>query len=140
VAFQFQLQDRRGNESLDPLLQALGQILGQANQPGPDCNVCSVRLRRTRLSYLVEVDRNKAKALQVSIDDIFNTLQTLLGSQYVNDFNLQQRTYRVYVQADSQFRSNPEDINNLYVRSATRSDDSLRQSGESDTNHWGTND
>jgi HAE1 family hydrophobic/amphiphilic exporter-1 len=67
---------------------------------------------------LVEVDRNRAKALGISIDDIFNTLQTLLGSQYVNDFTLQQRTYRVYVQADSQFRANPQDINSLYVRSA----------------------
>jgi HAE1 family hydrophobic/amphiphilic exporter-1 len=55
--------------------------------------------------------------LEVSIADIFSTLQTALGSQYVNDFNLQQRNYRVYVQAESQFRSNPNDIGKLYVRS-----------------------
>ncbi|MBD2128856.1 efflux RND transporter permease subunit [Microcoleus sp. ZQ-A2] len=115
--FQFQLQDRRGNESLEPLVQALGQILGKANQT-PGLQAVFSTFAANTPQYLIEVDRNKAKALQVSIDDIFNTLQTLLGSQYVNDFNLQQQTYRVYVQADSQFRSNPEDINKLYVRSA----------------------
>ena len=65
----------------------------------------------------IEIDRNKAKALQVDIDDILNTMQSYLGARYVNDFNLQGRTYRVYVQADKQFRSNPEDVGRLYVRS-----------------------
>jgi len=116
--FSFQLQDRRGNESLEPLLQSFGQILGQANQPGSGLSQVFSTFAANTPQLLVEVDRNQAKALQVDIDDIFNTLQTLLGSQYVNDFTLQQRNYRVYVQADSQFRSNPEDINNLYVRSA----------------------
>ena len=116
--FTFQLQDRRGNESLDPLVQALGQILGSANQPGSGLQRVFSTFAANTPQLLVEVDRNRAKALQVSIDDIFNTLQTSLGSQYVNDFTLQQRTYRVYVQADKQFRANPEDINNLYVRSA----------------------
>lgn len=114
--FQFQLQDRKGNESLNPLLQALGQILQQANQtPGLQAVFSTFAANTPQL--LVEVDRNQAKALQVSIDDIFNTLQTFLGSQYVNDFTLQQRTYRVYVQADKEFRSNPKDIGQLFVRS-----------------------
>ena len=116
--FTFQLQDRRGNESLDPLVQAMGQIMQQANQPTSGLQRVFSTFEANTPQLLVEVDRNRAKALQVSIDDIFNTLQALLGSQYVNDFTLQQRTYRVYVQADSQFRSNPEDINSLYVRSA----------------------
>jgi HAE1 family hydrophobic/amphiphilic exporter-1 len=115
--FSFQLQDQRGNESLDPLVQALGQILGQANQPSSGLARVFSTFAANTPQLLVEVDRNRAKALGVSIDDIFRTLQTLLGSQYVNDFTLQQRNYRVYVQADSQFRSNPEDINSLYVRS-----------------------
>lgn len=67
----------------------------------------------------MEVDRVRANALQVSLQDIYSTLQTLLGSQYVNDFNTFGRTYRVYVQADAKFRSNPDDINKLYVRSQT---------------------
>ncbi len=115
--FQFELQDRKGNESLAPLVQALGQILKQANQPNTGLQRVFSTFAASTPQLLVEVDRNKAKALGVSVDEIFNTLQTLLGSQYVNDFNLQQRTYRVYVQADKEFRSNPSDIGQLYVRS-----------------------
>lgn len=51
------------------------------------------------------------------VEEIYSTLQTYIGSRYVNDFNAFGRTYRVYVQADQQFRSNPEDIGQLYVRS-----------------------
>jgi HAE1 family hydrophobic/amphiphilic exporter-1 len=65
----------------------------------------------------VDVNRNRAKALGVRVDDIFQTLEVALGSSYVNDFILQDRTYRVYLQADQQFRDNPEDIGKLYVRS-----------------------
>ncbi|MFE1744132.1 efflux RND transporter permease subunit [Coleofasciculus sp. H7-2] len=114
--FQFELQDQRGNNNLDSLVQTMGQMLGRANQtPGLQAVFSTFAANSPQL--LVEVNRNRAKALQVSIDDIFNTLQTSLGSQYVNDFNLQQRNYRVYVQADKQFRSNPQDIGQLYVRS-----------------------
>jgi HAE1 family hydrophobic/amphiphilic exporter-1 len=115
--FQFELQDRKGNDSLQPLLQALGQILKEANQPTTGLQRVFSTFSANTPQLLVEVDRNKAKTLGVPVDDIFNTLQTLLGSQYVNDFNLQQRNYRVYVQADKEFRSNPQDIGQLYVRS-----------------------
>ncbi|MBW4677225.1 MAG: efflux RND transporter permease subunit [Desmonostoc geniculatum HA4340-LM1] len=114
--FVFQLQDRRGNSGLENLVQSMGQLLGRANQtPGLQAVFSTFAADTPQL--LVEVDRNKAKSLQVSIDDVFSTLQTALGSQYVNDFNLQQRNYRVYIQADQQFRSNPQDIGKLYVRS-----------------------
>jgi len=114
--FEFQLQDRRGNSGLDTLLQAMGSLIGRANQtPGLQAVFSTFAANTPQL--LIEVDRNRAKTLQVDVDDIFNTLQSYLGSRYVNDFNLQQRTYRVYVQADAQFRSNPEDIGLLYVRS-----------------------
>ncbi|MBD2494615.1 efflux RND transporter permease subunit [Nostoc sp. FACHB-280] len=114
--FTFQLQDRRGNGGLDNLVQSMGQLLGRANQT-PGLQRVFTTFAANTPQLLVEVDRNKANALQVNVDDIFTTLQTALGSQYVNDFNLQQRNYRVYVQADEQFRSNPQDIGKLYVRS-----------------------
>ncbi|ALF53572.1 RND transporter [Nostoc piscinale CENA21] len=114
--FTFQLQDRRGNGGLDNLVQTMGQLLGRANQT-PGLKAVFTTFAANTPQLLVEVDRNKANALQVNVDDIFTTLQTALGSQYVNDFNLQQRNYRVYVQADEQFRSNPQDIGKLYVRS-----------------------
>ncbi|RCJ20072.1 RND transporter [Nostoc sp. ATCC 43529] len=114
--FVFQLQDRRGNSGLENLVQSMGQLLGRANQT-PGLRAVFSTFAADTPQLLVEVDRNKAKSLQVPIDDIFSTLQTALGSQYVNDFNLQQRNYRVYIQADEQFRSNPKDIGKLYVRS-----------------------
>jgi HAE1 family hydrophobic/amphiphilic exporter-1 len=115
--FVFQLQDRQGSSSLDVLVQTMGQLLGKANEtPGLQAVFSTFQANSPQL--LIEVNRNRAKALQVSIEDIFNTLQTALGAEYVNDFNLQQRTYRVYVQADQKFRSNPQDIENLYVRSS----------------------
>ena len=114
--FQFELQDQKGTGSLDTLLETMGKLIKQGNQtPGLQAVFSTYGASTPQL--IIEVDRNRAKALQVPIDEIFNTLQTLLGSQYVNDFNLQQRTYRVYVQADKQFRSNPKDIGSLYVRS-----------------------
>jgi HAE1 family hydrophobic/amphiphilic exporter-1 len=63
------------------------------------------------------VNRRRAKALNVNVDDIYRTLQTYLGSRYVNDFTLARRNYRVYVQADEAFRNDPNDIDRLYVRS-----------------------
>ena len=64
-----------------------------------------------------DIDRDKAKAQNVSIEEIMTTLQTYLGSNYVNQFVLDGRLYRVYAQAESDSRANPEDINKLYVRS-----------------------
>ena len=63
-----------------------------------------------------DVDRVKAKSLGVPLDTIFGTLQTALGSAYVNDFNKFGRTWQVRVQADQRFRLEPEDIKKLEVR------------------------
>ncbi|WP_375506362.1 efflux RND transporter permease subunit [uncultured Nostoc sp.] len=115
--FQFELQDRTGNSGLNNLVQVMGQLLQRGNQT-PGLQAVFSTFSANTPQMLIEVDRNKAKSLQVGVNDIFNTLQAYLGSRYVNDFNLLQRTYRVYVQADAQFRSNPADIGKLYVRSA----------------------
>ena len=64
-----------------------------------------------------DIDRDKAKAQNVEITEILNTLQTYLGSSFVNQFVLDGRLYRVYAQAEFDSRSNPEDISKLYVRS-----------------------
>ena len=66
----------------------------------------------------VDVDEEKAVAMGVSLKDLYATLQSTIGSIYVNDFNLSGRTYRVQVQADQQYRSAPTDITALYVRNA----------------------
>ncbi len=67
----------------------------------------------------VEVDREKALALGVPVNEVFAALQAQMGSLYVNDFNLSGRTYRVTMQADAPFRSKPDDLGRIYVRSAT---------------------
>jgi len=114
--FQYQLQDRRGNLGINALVEKMGELLGVANQNSNLQNVFSTYSAATP-QILVEVNRDRAKALDVNIDNIFGTLQTYIGSRYVNDFTQGQRTYRVYVQADQQFRANPDDIDKLYVRS-----------------------
>jgi len=65
----------------------------------------------------VEIDRPRAKALGVSLDQIAATLQVYIGSTYVNDFDFNDRSYRVYAQADRGFRAEPRDLQQLYVRS-----------------------
>ncbi|CAN1210467.1 RND efflux system [Tumidithrix helvetica PCC 7403] len=121
--FQYELQDKN-NQDFRVLEQAMGQLLGRASTyPDPKSPPKIVGIRPSfngntpQLS--VEVDREKANSLQISPQDIFSTLQAFLGSRYVNDFNAFGRSYRVYIQADQQFRSNPEDITKLYVRSRT---------------------
>lgn len=116
--FVFQLQDRgdRNNSDINNLVKISHDVIGKANQtPGLQGVFSTYTANAPQL--LIEVDREKAEALQVPVRDIFSTLQTFIGSRYVNDFNAFGRTYRVYVQADQQFRSNPEDIGQLYLRS-----------------------
>jgi HAE1 family hydrophobic/amphiphilic exporter-1 len=115
--FTFQMQDRRGNSDINMMVQTLGQLLGQANQT-PGLQAVFSTYAASTPQMIVEVNRDAAEALQVSVEDVFNTLQTAIGSEYVNDFTLGTRNYRVYVQADQQFRSKPEDVGQLYVRSA----------------------
>jgi hydrophobe/amphiphile efflux-1 (HAE1) family protein len=66
---------------------------------------------------LVEVDRERAISLGIPINEVFDALQSTMGPLYVNDFNKFGRTYRVQMQADAPFRSKPEDLGNVYVRS-----------------------
>lgn len=118
--FEFHLQDRT-NLGFAALGETLGKFVGRASTYPSAQNPRIAQLRPNfngnTPQITVEVDRDRANQLQVPLEDIFNTLQIFLGSTYVNDFNQFNRAYRVYVQADSQFRSNPEDIKKLYVRS-----------------------
>ncbi|MEE7624688.1 multidrug efflux RND transporter permease subunit [Methylobacter sp. Wu8] len=69
----------------------------------------------------ITLDREKAWAMGVAIDDVFDTLQGMFSTTYVNDFNKFGRTYRVLLQADPQYRSRPEDIEKVFVRSQSGS-------------------
>ena len=67
----------------------------------------------------LSVNEEKALALGVEVDDVYNSISDLMGSKYVNDFTRNGKTYRVVVQADAKFRARPEDLGNGYVRSST---------------------
>ncbi|UWN51733.1 Multidrug efflux pump subunit AcrB [Alcanivorax sp. ALC70] len=112
--FNFQLQDR-GGQGHDALVQARDQLLGAANQAG---NLTQVRFNGLpdAPTYDLEVDRQQAQAMGVSLEQINNTLSVAWGSSYVNDFIDRGRVKRVYVQGDAPFRMLPEDINAWYVR------------------------
>ena len=113
--FEFQLQDRRGLP-ISVLVENANKMIAAANER-PEIGEAFTQFAANTPQIEVEVNRDRAKAIGVDIDDVFASLQSYLGSQYVNDFVLGQRQYRVYVQADGNFRSNPQDINKLYVTS-----------------------
>ncbi|MFP4253899.1 MAG: efflux RND transporter permease subunit [Halothece sp.] len=114
--FEFQLQDRRGNFEIGEFFANMQQLVGAANEHPAITGAFSQFSANSNILEL-DVDRDRAKALQVDIEELFNTLQTYFGSRYVNDFTVNRRNYRVYVQADGEFRNNPDQINQIYVRS-----------------------
>jgi hydrophobe/amphiphile efflux-1 (HAE1) family protein len=85
----------------------------------PELGGLNTFFRPTVPQLRVEVDREKAIALGVPVSDVFGALQAQMGSLYINDFNRSGRTYRVTIQADAPYRSKPEDLGRVYVRSST---------------------
>ncbi len=114
--FEFIIQDRTGSASIETLIETAQKFIGAANKK-PVLQRVFTQFTADTPQFDIQVNRNQAKSLNVEINDIFGALQTYLGSQYVNNFVQGQRQYRVYVQADGVFRSNPDDIGKLYVRS-----------------------
>lgn len=107
-----------GGGSPQDLSSAVGSLVYAVNQR-PEMSQSYSTYRANVPKVFVDLDREKAKSLNVPISDVFTTLQGYMGSIYVNDFNLFGRVYRVMIQADGEYRDKVEDINNLYVRSTT---------------------
>ncbi|MGO1118634.1 efflux RND transporter permease subunit [Rhodovibrionaceae bacterium A322] len=112
--FEYKLQDRGGGTPQD-LAAALRALLFSANQRPELQSVYSTYRADVPQIYL-DVNRDKTKKLGVPLSDVFTTLQAQLGSLYVNDFDKFGRIFKVYVQADKEFRAEPEDVFQLYVR------------------------
>ena len=117
TGFDFELLDQ-GGLGHTALTSARNQLMGMVAQHSD----LLVRVRPNGLEdtpqFKLDVDQEKAQALGIALSDINETISASLGGSYINDFIDRGRVKKVYVQADAKFRMLPEDINNLYVRSA----------------------
>jgi HAE1 family hydrophobic/amphiphilic exporter-1 len=113
--FQFELEDQ-GRNTLQSLADTANNLVGQGNASKELVGLFT-SFTANDPQYLVNIDRDKAKSLQVPLTQITDALQVYMGSVYVNDFDFNNRSYRVYAQADAKFRSQPKDIQQYYLRS-----------------------
>ncbi len=114
--FTYELLDQSGGpiENLEATAQ---QLIARGNQTR-GLTALFTQFTANDPQLVVDIDREQVKSLGMSLGDVTSTMQVLLGSSYVNDFDFNNRSYRVYVQADRHFRSNPADIERYSVRSA----------------------
>ena len=126
--FQYMLEGLQGQKPTD-LAAVSRAVLVAANQQPELAGVFSTFAADTPQVYL-NVDRNKAQVLGVAVSDLFNALQSTIGRFYVNQFNLFGRVWQVNMQADAPFRSEIDDIFNVYVRSKTGAMVPIRVLGE----------
>lgn len=112
--FSFWLQDRSGG-SVDFLAQNLQKFLAAARKRPELTGVTSLFSAAVPQVYL-DVDRDRALKQGIALSDVYQTLQAYLGGLYVNQFNRFGRQWRVFLQADGQYRVNEQDINQFYVR------------------------
>ena len=113
--FAYELQDQ-GSHTLEELANVTQDLLRQGGARKDLTGLYSTYTANDP-QFLVTIDREKAKSLHIPLQQITDTLSIYMGSSYVNDFDFNNRSYRVYVQADQQFRAQSKDIKQFYVRS-----------------------
>jgi hydrophobic/amphiphilic exporter-1 (mainly G- bacteria), HAE1 family len=113
--FQFELLDQ-GNHTLQDLDKTTHDLV-RAGNGQKDFTGLFTTYTASDPQFVVTIDREKAKSLHIPLSQITDTLSVYMGSAYINDFDFNNRSYRVYVQADKQFRSHPQDMKQYYVRS-----------------------
>jgi HAE1 family hydrophobic/amphiphilic exporter-1 len=112
--FQYELLDQTGGD-ITGLADTTAAFSNKANQSGQVVGLFS-SFRANDPQLVVDIDRDKARSLNVPLHEVTDALAVFLGSAYVNDFDFNNRAYRVYVQADQQYRSDPKDLRQLYAR------------------------
>ena len=114
--FEGYIQDRSGGttEQLAAKVAAFIQAVNQRPELAGVQSTFSANVPQ----YYIDLDRTKARALGVTVSDVFTAMQATFGSYYVNDFSLYGRTWQVSLQSESEFRRKPEDLAQVYVRSA----------------------
>ncbi len=113
--FSFVLQQRESNDDIKGFESVVRKFMIAANQR-PEIGSAFTFFTASTPRYNITVDRDMVKRMGVNLTDLFGTLQTYLGSSYINDFTIYGRNFRVMAQADTSFRENITDINRYYVR------------------------
>lgn len=117
--FEMYIQDRTGGTIKD-LGDVVNKLVAAASQR-PELQGVQTTFSANVPQYFAHLDRQKAKSLNILINDVFSTMQSTFGNSYVNDFNLYGRNYKVSMQADSSFRENISNLSNVFVRSQSSS-------------------
>ncbi|MBS1920564.1 MAG: multidrug efflux RND transporter permease subunit [Bacteroidetes bacterium] len=115
AGFTFELQQTSSADDIQQFEKVAHDFLSKLNQR-PEIGSAFTFFNTHTPSYKIDVDKEQAKKMGVSVSDVFATLSNFLGSSYVNDFNLYGRNFRVVTQADSSYRSSLAGIEKFYVR------------------------
>lgn len=115
AGFTLELEQTTSTDDIQKFSQVAKKFLEEVNKR-PEIGSAFTFFTANTPSYQVDVDRDKARQLGVNVSDVFNTLSTLLGSTYVNQFTLYGRNFKVVTEADSSYRSSLSEIGKYYVR------------------------
>jgi HAE1 family hydrophobic/amphiphilic exporter-1/multidrug efflux pump len=115
--FELWVQDRTGGD-IHTLNKYIQEIVAKASE---DPRLTTVRstLNTNVPQYLLTVDREKVKSMEIKVSSVFETLQSTFGKGYINDFNLYSRTFHVNIRSESKYRATQEQMKNTFVRTDT---------------------
>lgn len=113
--FTFEIQQREGNDDVRTFDNVVQNFLAELNKR-PEVGRAFTYFTAKTPAYRVNVDRDKCKKLGIPVNNVYRTMQTLLGSQYVNDFIIYGRKFRVVAQADTMYRDDISKLGQYYVR------------------------
>ncbi|MGI8951333.1 MAG: efflux RND transporter permease subunit [Chitinophagaceae bacterium] len=113
--FTFELEQRESTDSIQQFEKVVNNFVGEINKR-PEINRAFSFFSAHTPGYTVDVDRDKCKKFGVSVADVYNTMQTFLGSRYINDFTIYGRNFHVVAQADTLYREDIQNLQQYYVR------------------------
>jgi len=116
--FSFELQQKGSTDDIKTFEKNVNEFLGRVNKR-PEISRAYTFFNARTPGYSLTVDRDKCKKMGISLGDVYNTIQTFLGSSYVNDLTLYGRNFRVVAQADSNYRGDITNLNTFYVRNSS---------------------
>jgi hydrophobic/amphiphilic exporter-1 (mainly G- bacteria), HAE1 family len=115
--FSFELQQKGSTDDIKQFEKVVNTFVAAVNKR-PEIGRAFTFFNARTPGYNLNVDRDKCRKLGLSLGDVYNTIQTYLGSSYVNDLTLYGRNFRVVAQADTNYRSDISDLSNYYVRNS----------------------